>query len=98
MATYYIIAMRDIRANVYTLPELWPMPQQAVRAFEDRCNSAKPDDLVARHPQDFELVIIGQYEDHTGTILEYTNNDRKQLAAGQKKTMPNFDAIRNDHA
>lgn len=86
MATYKVIAMRDIRANVFTLPELWPMEQQAVRAFEDRCNSGKTDDLVARHPQDFELVLIGEYEDHTGTILEYKEPDRRQLAMGHLRT------------
>lgn len=85
MATYYIMVMRDIRANVCTLPEMWPMQQQAVRAFEDRCSSGKADDLVAKHPTDFELLVIGEYEDHTGTILEYKEPDRKQLAVGQRQ-------------
>jgi len=78
----YIIALRDIRANVYSHPELWPRLEQAARAFEDRCNSGKMDDLVCRHPQDFELVVIGEFEDNTGTLLEYKGADRKQIAVG----------------
>lgn len=84
MAVYKIIVLRDIRANVHTQPEMWPMEQQAVRAFEDRCQSGDPKDLVARHPQDFELLVIGEYEDHSGVILEYKGADRKQIAIGQK--------------
>lgn len=84
MATYKMIVMRDIRADVHTLPELWPNEGGAIRAFEDRCNSGDTKDLVARHPQDFELLVIGEYEDHTGTILEYNGVDRKQLAHGNK--------------
>lgn len=86
MASYFIIVMRDIRANVHTLPEMWPNTGSAVRAFEDRCNSGDSKDLIARHPTDFELVVIGEYEDNTGTILEYKGADRKQIAAGQHRT------------
>lgn len=82
MATYYIVALRDIRADVYSLAEYWPKPELAVRAFEDRCRSGNKDDLVARHPNDFELILIGEYEDNTGTILEYKGSDRKQIAVG----------------
>lgn len=86
MATYYIIVMRDIRANVHTMPEMWPMLGGAVRAFEDRCNSGDTKDIVARHPGDFELLVIGEYEDFSGTMLEYRDQDRKQLAVGQRPT------------
>lgn len=86
MATYYVLVMRDIRADVHTLPEMWPKPEQAVRAFMDRCASGKMDDIVARHPGDFELIIIGEYEDNTGTWLEYTGPDRRQLAIGHRNT------------
>lgn len=84
MATYYIIAMRDMRADIYAMPEMWHAKEQAIRAFEDRCNSGKLEDLVARHPQDFELIILGEYEDHTGTILEYKTPDRGRISVGQK--------------
>lgn len=81
----YIIAMRDIRANVFSHPELWPKTEQAVRAFEDRCNNGDTKDLVSRHPQDFELVVIGEFEDNTGTILEYKEPDRRQICVGKAR-------------
>lgn len=82
MATYYIVALRDIRADVYSMPELWPKHELAVRAFEDRCRSGKMEDLVARHPNDFELMLIGEFEDNTGTFLIYEGGDRRQIAVG----------------
>lgn len=82
MASYYILALRDIRADVYSMPELWPRVNLAIRAFEDRCRSKNEQDLVARHPADFELMLIGEFEDNTGTFLIYEGADRKQVAIG----------------
>lgn len=80
---FYILALRDIRADIYSQPEMWPKVELAVRAFEDRCRDGDPTkDIVARHPGDFELMVIGEFEDHTGTILEYKGADRKQVAVG----------------
>lgn len=84
MATYYMIVLRDVRANIHSDIKMWHRKELAVREFEDRCNGDPAKDLVAAHPNDFELVVIGEYEDHTGTILEYKGADREQLAVGQK--------------
>jgi len=85
MTTYYMVVIRDIRADIHSDIKMWHTTEQAVREFEDRQQSGSKDDLVARHPQDFELIVIGEYEDHTGTLLEYKGPERKQLAIGKAR-------------
>lgn len=85
MSTYFMVVLRDIRANIHSDIKMWHKTEQAIREFEDRQVSDDKKDLVAMHPEDFELIVIGEYEDHTGTILEYKGADRAQLAIGQKR-------------
>lgn len=78
----YILAIRDIVANVYTQPITTANKAGSIREFQDRCTSGKTEDLVAKHPEHFELWVIGEYEDEPGSIREYTGEERQQLAAG----------------
>lgn len=82
----YIIVIRDIVANVHTQPVTTGSLGGAIRDFQDRCTSAKPDDIIAMHPEHFELWVIGEYDDADGAIRSFSHDsageDRKQLAVG----------------
>lgn len=82
----YIIVMRDIVANVYTQPETTTTLGGAIRAFGDRCAgkhlAQQPNDVVAAHPEHFEMWVIGEYDDETAKCTVYDDDHRKQIAVG----------------
>lgn len=82
----YAIAIRDVVANVYTQPVFTGSLGGAVREFGDRCQGKAPGqpqgDVVAMHPEHFELWVIGEYDDATGKLFDDTETERRQLAAG----------------
>lgn len=79
-----IIATRDIVANVFGQPVQTPHIGQAIRSFGDECRRKVEGNVLAAHPEDFELWHIGEYDDNTGSIDPYNPGDerRKQIAVG----------------
>lgn len=57
-----IVALRDIKANVYGQPIFVPNIGSAIRSFGDQCQDEKSGDLY-KHPEDFELYHLGTYTD-----------------------------------
>lgn len=85
----YAIAIRDVVANLYTQPVFTNSIGGAVREFGDRCKGDKKD-IVAMHPEHFELWVIGEYDDTNGSLISYhsdsiTDNPR-QIAVGANYT------------
>lgn len=87
---YKVICTRDIKANVYSTPMFVPHIGQAIRSFGDECRRKEPNNILGMHPEDFELVQIGEYDDIEGCFLTYDgipaddtrNWGHKQLAVG----------------
>lgn len=81
-----IVATRDIVANLYGQPMFVPTLGQAIRSFGDGCqNTGDANNILAKHPQDFELWHLGEYDDETGRFLvEHDDStfERKQIAVG----------------
>lgn len=79
-----MICTRDIVANVYGPPVMVHHIGQAIRTFGDECRRKEPGNVLAQHPEDFELWHIGEFDDNTGSIDTYNPEDerRKQLAVG----------------
>lgn len=73
------IAIRDTVANVFTQPVFTNSIGGAIREFGDRCRGDKKD-LVAMHPEHFELYEIGAYNDETAEIIPL--KPPKQIATG----------------
>lgn len=59
-----IIAVRDNRIEAFMQPTFVAHPGQGVRAFQDHCQDEKTD--FHRHPEDFDLYLLGEYNDQTG--------------------------------
>jgi len=61
-----IFVIHDVKANCYMEP--WFLQQQAIaqRAFSDCVND--PDHNFGRHPEDYTLFNIGEYNDQNAKI------------------------------
>jgi len=68
-----IIAVRDQKANVFTQPFTAPSKGVALRSWGDQLNDKENEksDQV-KHPEDFSLWILGEYDDNTGEIVVQT--------------------------
>lgn len=77
-----VLATRDIVANVYGQPMFVPHIGMAIRSFGDECKRKEPGNVLAQHPEDFELWHLGEYDDETGALTPFPFSERKQLAVG----------------
>lgn len=78
----FVISLRDIVANVYNIPSFTPHIGHAIRSFGDECQKKDSQSVVGHHPEDFELWLIGEYDDNTGQLIPFAPEERKQLAVG----------------
>lgn len=62
-----IMAVHDMAARAYCKPFFVPHLQMGVRTFTDACNS--PQSEVSKHPADYRLYHLGEYDDETGLIF-----------------------------
>lgn len=76
----HIVVIRDIKANVYGAPMFVGTIGGAIRSFGDECQKDSTDNMLSKHPEDFELFKLGEYDDATAQF-ELTK-DREQLAVG----------------
>lgn len=73
MITYFV-AVKDLGAQAFMRAAPVPHTNTAVRSFMDEVNRKPADgqtnDLYT-HSQDFELYLVGEFDDSTGT---FSNN------------------------
>lgn len=76
----HIVAIRDIKADVFAQPFFTASIGGAIRGFGDEVNRAATDNMLYKHPDDFELYHLGEYDDANARfeLLETP----KQLVAG----------------
>lgn len=78
-----MVALRDTVANVYNQPNFVPHLGMAIRSFGDECQRQEKGNVMAAHPEDFELWHIGEYDDQDLSQCRFfPESDRKQLAVG----------------
>lgn len=66
MTTLYICAIRDSAIDSFLRPLFVNAPGQAIRSFTDEVQRADPTNDLNKHPSDFELYTLGQWDDQTG--------------------------------
>ena len=59
-----IFSVFDTAVGAYASPMFLHSRAQAVRAFTDAI--ADPSTNICKHPQDFTLFYLGEYDDQTG--------------------------------
>lgn len=67
-----VLVVRDIKADAYAVPMYVASIGGCIRGFADEINKTD-DNPLARHPEDYELFEIGEYDELTGkhTFLEH---------------------------
>ena len=63
-----IVSLKDTATQVFGTPFFVHAPAQAVRSLRDAVNAKDADSDIARHPDDFELYDIGEFDPTTGQI------------------------------
>ncbi|AXH76852.1 MAG: nonstructural protein [Microviridae sp.] len=61
-----MVTIRDIKIGLYQPPYAVVAIGAAARAFQDACENEERNTDIARHPQDFELYKLGEYDQETG--------------------------------
>jgi hypothetical protein len=68
----FIISIKDTAADAFGRPVYVATEGVAIRQFQDEVNRASDDNQLYRHPDDFHLYHLGDFDDITGKfdILE----------------------------
>jgi hypothetical protein len=78
-----VVSVRDIRGGFWGQPYFVMSSGSATRSFMDQCNKkTDPDNILAQHPEDFELWHLGYYDDEHGDFEVFATVDRVRLIAG----------------
>lgn len=64
--TLKIFSIRDSKGEMYMQPFFQKTAGEAERSFRSLANDEKT--MVCKHPEDFDLYYLGEYDDLTGKI------------------------------
>lgn len=64
-----IYAVKDLAVQAFGTPFFVRAKGEALRSFQDEANRRDSDSAIAKHPEDYELYRIGDFDDQTGTII-----------------------------
>ncbi|QXP08438.1 MAG: nonstructural protein [Arizlama microvirus] len=67
---YQVCAVRDSAMDAYLRPFFVPSTNVAVRSFTDEVNRKSDDNAVNKHPDDYELYCLGQWDENTGIFTQ----------------------------
>jgi hypothetical protein len=62
----FVVSVKDRAADVFVNPFTVPHRNVAIRDFTDQVNSAGADNPLNKHPDDFDLYLLGEFDDNTG--------------------------------
>lgn len=63
---YQVFAVKDSKAAAFALPFFLPRMEVALRSFRDAIKDPKHD--MSRHPEDYSLWCLGEFDDNTGEM------------------------------
>lgn len=78
-----VFAVYDSKAEMFNQPMFFKAVPEALRAFEDECN--RPESALAKHPDDYTLFQIGEYDVETGLLTPLTTPNSYGLAREYQK-------------
>lgn len=68
MSILQICCVFDSAANMFNRPFYVPHIAMATRSFRDQVNKPDETNELYRHPEDFALYSLGQFEEETATF------------------------------
>jgi hypothetical protein len=69
----YLYCVRDNKANVSAPPFVARNDAEAARMFRQAVNDKSPENLLNRFAEDYELEMIGQFDEESGEICARAN-------------------------
>lgn len=83
-----IYAIKDLKAAAFTPPFFQPRQEVAVRAFSDAIGDR--DHPMSRHPEDYHLFYLGDFNDATGSVTATANGPQFLVSGlGETSEQPN---------
>lgn len=58
----------DTAAGVFGRPIFTASVGQAIRSFQDEVSREAPDNVLNKHPEDFQLYHLGAWDDQSGAF------------------------------
>lgn len=68
-----IFSIYDNKTEIYSKPFYELTIGSAIRVFGDAAND--PASAFSKHPADYNLFLLGEFDDNTGEILSQTNQN-----------------------
>lgn len=65
---HFVVSVKDRAADVFNRPFIVPHRNVAVRDFTDEINRADAQNPLNKHPDDFDLYLLGTFDDSVGTF------------------------------
>lgn len=75
-----IISIRDIVANAFSSPTFHQSKGSAIRAFSNEVNRADDQNMIYKHPSDYEMYALGTFDDQNATFELYAHPEQIALA------------------
>jgi hypothetical protein len=69
VARLAIVAVRDSAVGLFARPFCVPSLAAGNRSFIDEVNRRAEDNQMNRHPEDFELFHLGEYDEESGKFF-----------------------------
>lgn len=74
MAVLKVCCVYDSAVESFGQPFFVPHVGAATRSFADEVN--RQDSEIGKHPQDYELYFVGEFDQVTGSFLNCSNAER----------------------
>lgn len=75
-----IYSVKDLKAGAFALPFFQARDEAAIRSFSDAVQHG--DELLRRHPEDFALYCLGEFDDNLGIVAGLETPKLLATAAG----------------
>lgn len=72
----FVVCVKDRAADVFNRPFFVPHRNVAIRDFTDEVNRVAGDNQLNKHPDDFDLYLLGEFDDSRGAFV---NNEPQVL-------------------
>jgi len=64
-----IVSIHDRAAACFSRPVFTQTEGTAIRSFTDEVNRAGADNELGKHPADFDLYVVGVFDDSNGEFI-----------------------------
>lgn len=63
-----VVSIRDRVADCFSRPVFTQTEGTAIRSFTDEVNRPAADNELGKHPEDFDLYLVGVFDDQDGSF------------------------------